>query len=196
MALCYDHIMNRKCNVCKLTKVIDDFFPSSKYKGKQYYRGECKECTKLELRSESGQKSQEKYRKSEKGKIAKSSYKKRREYRIQQTEYEMTRYYKDPLYRCKRVLRARLTSALDAKQWTKRSKFKQYIGCSLEELKVHLESLFTEGMTWENQGKWHIDHIVPLSSAKTEEEMYKLCHYTNLQPLWALDNIKKSNKIK
>lgn len=50
-------------------------------------------------------------------------------------------------------------------------------------------------MTWDNYGKWHIDHIVPLVSAKTEEEMYKLCHYTNLQPLWALDNIKKGDNL-
>ena len=51
-------------------------------------------------------------------------------------------------------------------------------------------------MTWENHGHggWHIDHIIPLDSALSEEELYKLCHYTNLQPLWAKDNIRKGNK--
>jgi hypothetical protein len=57
------------------------------------------------------------------------------------------------------------------------------------------EEKFTEGMSWDNKNEWHIDHIIPLSSAQTEEELYKLCHYTNLQPLWAEDNLRKSNKI-
>ena len=64
-----------------------------------------------------------------------------------------------------------------------------------QEDKEHLENQFKEGMTWHNRSEWHIDHIVPLSSANNEEELYKLCHYTNLQPLWAEENLKKSNKI-
>ena len=71
------------------------------------------------------------------------------------------------------------------------------IGCSLEFLKEYIEKQFILGMSWENYGRygWHIDHIIPLSSANTEEEVYKLCHYTNLQPLWAEDNLRKSDKI-
>lgn len=73
----------------------------------------------------------------------------------------------------------------------------EIIGCSSKELKEYLEKKFTNGMSWDNHGLfgWHIDHKIPLSSAKTEEEIYKLCHYTNLQPLWAKDNLKKSNKL-
>jgi hypothetical protein len=71
------------------------------------------------------------------------------------------------------------------------------IGCVPKQLKIHIENQFTDNMSWDNYGLfgWHIDHIVPLSSAKTEEDLYKLCHYTNLQPLWAKDNWSKSNKL-
>lgn len=79
-----------------------------------------------------------------------------------------------------------------------RTKTMDFVGCSTEELKVYLESKFTEGMSWSNYGKggWHIDHIKPCSKFDlSDPEQQKQCfHYTNLQPLWAIDNIKKSNK--
>ena len=57
--------------------------------------------------------------------------------------------------------------------------------------------MFTPEMNWSNYGKfgWHIDHIIPLDSANTEDEMYKLCHYTNLQPLWWSENLSKGHKV-
>jgi hypothetical protein len=78
---------------------------------------------------------------------------------------------------------------------SKKNKTFEIIGCFPKELKEHLEKQFSNGMTWENRNEWHIDHIIPLSSANSEEEVYKLCHYTNLQPLWKEDNLKKSNKL-
>ena len=69
------------------------------------------------------------------------------------------------------------------------------LGCSYEEVREHLSKQFTEGMSWDNYGEWHIDHIIPLASATTEEEVLKLYHYTNLQPLWAKDNLSKGCKI-
>jgi hypothetical protein len=71
----------------------------------------------------------------------------------------------------------------------------EIVGCSPLELKKHLEKLFKPGMSWENKGMWHIDHIIPLSSAKNEKELFELCNYKNLQPLWSLENLKKSNKL-
>jgi hypothetical protein len=68
---------------------------------------------------------------------------------------------------------------------------------SAEEFWNHLEKQFTYGMTKENHGRngWHIDHIIPLSSAKNQQELEKLLHYTNCRPLWAKDNLIKGNKI-
>jgi hypothetical protein len=70
------------------------------------------------------------------------------------------------------------------------------IGCSIEFLKQHLESKFTEGMTWLNYGKWHVDHIKPCVSfdLSKPKEQRKCFHYTNLQPLWAIDNLAKGDK--
>lgn len=78
---------------------------------------------------------------------------------------------------------------------SKHIKKSEIIGCDWIFLKKYIEKQFKEGMGWNNYGKWHIDHIVPLSIAKTDIEIKKLCHYSNLQPLWAEDNIRKSNKI-
>ena len=65
-------------------------------------------------------------------------------------------------------------------------------GCTADELKAYLESLFLEGMTWDNYGEWHVDHIRPVCSFSAEE-WEQINHYTNLQPLWAEDNLKKSD---
>ena len=97
----------------------------------------------------------------------------------------------DPKFLLTRRLRNRLYYALQKKSWKKNTKFVEYIGCNLDELKLHIEKQFTINMSWKNQGEWHIDHIIALDSAQTEEELYRLCHYTNLQPMWALDNIRK-----
>jgi hypothetical protein len=94
-------------------------------------------------------------------------------------------------------VRERIRIFLKIKNITKKNKTFEIVGCTPDFLKKHLERQFKDNMTWDNYGfyGWHIDHIIPLSSAKTEEEIYKLCNYTNLQPLWAEENMKKSNKL-
>ena len=103
----------------------------------------------------------------------------------------------DPLFKMAHNLRGRLRPALKVKKWHKDCQFKDYIGCTLEELKAHLEKQFTVGMDWDSYGEkgWHIDHIIPLASATTVEEMIKLCHYTNLQPLWWDANLRKGDSL-
>ena len=72
---------------------------------------------------------------------------------------------------------------------------KDIVGLDYIEFKNYISSMFTDGMSWENYGKWHLDHIIPLRVAKNEEEVLLLNHYTNLQPLWAEDNLRKGGKI-
>ena len=101
----------------------------------------------------------------------------------------------DPMAGFIQTMRSFVRKSLTRKGYTKKSKAYVILGDEWSVIKNHMESLFKEGMTWENYGEWHIDHIVPISSGKTEEEVIKLCHYSNLQPLWAKDNLLKSNNF-
>jgi hypothetical protein len=112
-----------------------------------------------------------------------------------QTKYTTEKRREDPIWNLIHRLRVRTNSIFKAKDWKKENKTYELLGCTGHTLKNHLESQFVQGMTWENKGKWHLDHIIPLSSAKTEDELFKLCHYTNLQPLWGEDNLKKGNRM-
>lgn len=91
-------------------------------------------------------------------------------------------------------LRSRLYSAM--KSNFKAGSAVRDLGCSIQHLKLHLELFWNKGMSWENYGEWHIDHIKPLSKfdLSNREQLLEVCHYTNLQPLWAKDNIRKSDK--
>ena len=71
----------------------------------------------------------------------------------------------------------------------------EFVGCSIDELKIHIESTFSEGMNWDNYGKWHIDHIIPCAAFDISE--MKACwYYKNLQALWAKDNIIKKDSYR
>lgn len=92
-------------------------------------------------------------------------------------------------------LRNLIRNSFRKQGYSKKSKTNSILGITFEEFKIYFESKFIDNMSWDNMGEWHIDHIIPLSSAKSEEEMIKLCHYTNLQPLWGKDNLIKGDKI-
>jgi len=107
--------------------------------------------------------------------------------------YKQKREQKDPCFKIANKLRTRMWYALKN---NKKCKFSDLIGCTISELKTYLESKFQPGMSWDNYGEWHIDHIKPLSrfDLTKKEEQIKACHYTNLQPLWAEDNLSKGDK--
>lgn len=186
------------CKICKIEKPEIEYNSCGGYKDKKYYRKECKPCSS-KLYDETNRAGWKVYRESEHGKEVRKAYKQSDAGRESNQRYENNRRKRDNLYKCKRNLRDRLNKALKAKSWKKDTHFSEYIGCSYDDLIFWLEFWFEEGMTWDNYGhgirKWTIDHSMPLSSAKTEEDMYKLAHYSNLQPMWYIDNIKKSNKI-
>lgn len=104
------------------------------------------------------------------------------------------RYHTDLNFKVKHNLRSRIWNVLTGKSKNKSTEI--LLGCTIDELRVHIESQFKDNMSWENYGKWHIDHIRPCASFDlSDPEQQALCfHYTNLQPLWAKDNLSKRNK--
>jgi hypothetical protein len=130
---------------------------------------------------------QKKYVEQNKQSVAK--YKKR---------YHYKRLSEDPIYRAVQNLRSRLSKTCSSIAVGKNFKTLESIGITSYELKLYIESLFTEGMTWENYGfgndKWSIDHIKPLRTAESIDDVFKLNHYTNLQPMWNPENFAKGGK--
>jgi hypothetical protein len=198
----------KKCPKCDLIKDISDFNKNKNTKdGLQTY---CTVCRKLLY-----QKNKEQYKKQyslyyienrkkilervktwgEKNEDKVKHYKKKyvENNRTKINENIVQRKKNEPLLKLKMHFRSKINKILT----NKIEKTFELIGCTPNELKEHLEKQFKDGMSWDNHGLfgWHIDHIIPISSAKNDDEMKKLCHFTNLQPLWAKENIQKRNKI-
>ena len=181
------------CSKCKEEKEVCEF---NKDKSKKDgYRPNCKLCQKKQrsLTYYSTNEIKEKHRERQK-KYYHNNINKIREYK---RKYEKDKLKNDFIFRLSKNMRNRVLQFLQSNNMNKNNKTFDIVGCNPKYLKEYIQSKFVENMSWENYGYygWHIDHIIPLSSAKTEEEFYKLCHYTNLQPLWAEDNFKKYNKM-
>lgn len=180
----------KTCSSCRLTKPLNDFYLSkTKNRPNQTHRCQCKDCTKTSYKTRYAsspetfrQRSKEwKQKNLDKVKTSKKLY------------YHLS-IKTDPIKKLKHTLRKRFRSFIKQRAFHKDNSCISYLGCTLDDLKTHLERQFQEGMSWENHGQWHIDHIVPLNSAQTEQDIYRLCHFQNLQPLWAKDNLIKGSK--
>lgn len=194
------------CTKCKLQKSSSEFHKNIKLKDGLCCR--CKLCIKeyqLQNRIRILAKRQE-YRINNQDKIIahRKLYKKRaailnKRWQIINKEKrnlrQKHRLKTDINFKLARNLRGRVRSAIIGA--IKFDKTLSLIGCSVDDLKIHLEKQFTKGMSWKNYGKWHIDHIIPCSSfnLKNIKEQKKCFHYSNLQPLWAKDNLIKNNKL-
>ena len=113
--------------------------------------------------------------------------------RTKNNEWKKNKRKTDGFYRMKLNLRHRLRDYLFGESKSRRTK--DIVGLDKMKFKSYVENKFLGGMTWDNYGKWHLDHIKPLCQAKDNDEALLLNHYTNLQPLWAEDNLKKNRKI-
>ena len=191
----------KTCTKCKVERSLDEFHKNKISKDGR--KSVCKYCVKKYNKEyqEKNKEKTKKYIEENREHINKRSreYNRRwkeenKEYvRKREREYRKKRRKEDPLFKMKCTLRSRNLKAFKASLWHKDSKSIDMLGCNYEEAFKHIESQFTDGMSWSNHTTdgWHIDHIIPLASAKTEEELIKLCHYTNLQPMWAEENLSK-----
>lgn len=136
----------------------------------------------------------QKYYRKNKTKLLKKSieYRQRPERKKRMSEIHQYRMKNDILYKLKHILRSRISKAFIRKT----EKSRDILGCSIEEVRKHLENQFTEKMSWNNHGSyWEIDHIIPLASATNPKTLRKLCHYSNLQPLESSKNRAKGSRL-
>jgi hypothetical protein len=206
------------CTKCKIRKLINQF--SKTHVSKDGLYSQCKKCTSayskkyyqknkqqlLEKRTKYVTDNREKvlegkrleYQKNKEKYIINSNKwvvnNRKKSNRIKYN-YKIKKRKVDTVYKMTENLRTRIRSVLKGMNKSKTSM--ELLGCSGEELKIHLEKQFTKGMSWANYGYygWHIDHIRPCSSFDlSDSTQQKECfHYSNLQPLWAKDNLKKSD---
>jgi hypothetical protein len=206
----------RVCKDCGVKKTLEEF---CKHKNSKDGRlNSCRECKKAYLKSyyrnnpekfakfsrERWIKDKEKWTKynaeyykkfSRQIKIAAKQYRDGNRDKI--NKYKNERMKNDPIYKLSCLVRGHVNHAFKLIKQNKTGKTLKLLGCSFSELKEHVEKQFKTGMNWGNHKRdgWHIDHRIPLASAKNKKDLLKLCHYLNLQPLWAEENMSKHDKI-
>ena len=191
---------SKVCNTCGEVKKFSDFNRTKN--SKDGYKTQCRVCEKnyrlknLETIKEKNQN----YFKVNKEKLLTQNKKYYTENKktilIKMNQYNKNRRKIDYLYKLKGNYRTLLYNVFKNKGCYKSFKSNDILGCSFSDLKLHLENQFEPWMNWDNHGiyngelnfGWDIDHIEPLSSAKTEEDLIRLNHYTNLRPLCSYTN--------
>lgn len=201
----------KKCSTCKIEKSFDNFYKDKNQK--DFHTHICKECRRKYSKSDKNKLVRKSYYLNNKIisiNRVKEYYHKNKEsislrnynYYNQNKELINNRrkkyiYKKDLNWKLRNRLRSRINKVIKGEAKGGSSAVKD-LGCSIEEFKIYIESKFQLGMNWDNWSRhgWHIDHIKPLSkfNLKDREQFLLACHYTNLQPLWAIDNLRKSKK--
>jgi hypothetical protein len=198
------------CKKCSIIKPVEDFYKCSKHSdGLQY---QCKECDSIKrkerwnLNKEDEAIKNKVYYQNNKDRCNQYSstyFQKNKDKLIQQRKDRRQNSVKEKLiHNYRGIISSSFKRALDGKS-VKRCKSLEILGCSMEEFILYIESYFTDDMDWSNYGAclesdcrvWNLDHTYPISLAETEEEILKLNHYTNFKPMWAVENIRKSNNI-
>lgn len=191
----------KKCTKCGNEFLLDQFHKQKAGRlGRKTMCMYCANAYTSEWRKNNPDKVREanaKWRKNNPDKAKSARYQWRKNNPKYHAKYHRERRAIDPDFRMINNIRSAMYSALNKKG--KPGHTEDLIGCSIYELQSYLELLFQPGMTWNNYGKhgWEIDHIIPLSyfDHTDPEQQKRAWHYTNLQPMWAKDNLKKSNKI-
>ena len=204
----------KQCTKCKQVKELTEFGKNGRLKNG--LQSQCKYCIKsyYQANKDKIRANQQAYYEANKKKISEKGkeFREANKEKIKATKqayyeankekiiayaakYQKERMQTDNLFRLQHRLRTRTSQAFKAQGYSKKTKTQQMLGVDWEVAKAHIERQFKKGMSWSNYGEWHIDHIIPLASAKTEAELIKLCHYRNLQPLWAEENLSKNATI-
>ncbi len=191
--------MEKLCGQCGKTKTLSEFNRNkSNPDGLDY---QCRACKKLYYLKNRGiilKKKKEEYEID--GEAARERTRKwHKENKDRSNElnnnWYIKKYHNDPLFRFEKLCRCRIQDAFRRLDSKKSKRSLELLGADWETVQRHIEQQFVEGMTWKNYGEWQADHVIPLVSANNKEELIPLLHYTNLQPLWALDNNRKGSKM-
>jgi hypothetical protein len=167
---------------------------------KRYATGRCVECSIIEATIRNKTPKRKEYQKiyntSPIMKVKQKAYTDSSHGKMVRATYKSEQYKNNLNFRLILKLRSRIRTAVKRNQ--KSGSAVRDLGCSIENFKLHLESKFRDGMTWENQGShWHIDHIRPLASfdLTNREKFLEACHYTNMQPLLKEENLSKKDRL-